>query len=103
MQETNHAQGTIRMTAAPEPATAMDLPPDPVAQATKLVPLLREEAPNIEALGRLTPTVLDALHASGLYRPLLPRQYNGYNAALDTFVKVMETLAGADASPAWCL
>ena len=83
------------MSAVLEPATAMDLPLDPVAQAAKIVPLLREEAPNIEALGRLTPTVVDALHASGLYRTLLPRQYNGYNAGLETFVKVMETLAGA--------
>ncbi|WP_158921809.1 acyl-CoA dehydrogenase family protein [Acidisphaera sp. S103] len=92
------------MSAALEPATAaFDLPPDPVAQARAIVPLLIEEAPKIEALGQLTPAVVDALHAGGLYRTLLPRQYNGYNAGLETFVRVMETLAGADASTAWCL
>ena len=91
------------MSAAQEPTTAMDLPPDPVAQAVKIVPRLREEAPKIEALGQLTPAVVDSLHASGLYRTLLPRQFNGYNAGLETFTKVMETLAGADASTAWCL
>jgi alkylation response protein AidB-like acyl-CoA dehydrogenase len=64
---------------------------------------LREEAPKIEALGQLTEPVVEALHASGLYRTLLPHQFNGYNAGLETFVKVMETLAAADASTAWCL
>jgi alkylation response protein AidB-like acyl-CoA dehydrogenase len=94
------------MSAAPEPATEaapFDLPPDPIAQARAMLPLLREEAPKIEALGRLTPAVVEALHASGLYRVLLPRQFNGYNAGLETFTKVMETLAGVDASTAWCL
>ena len=94
------------MSAALEPATAMaafDLPPDPVAQAGKIAPLLREEAAKIEALGQLTPPVVEALHASGLYRVLLPRVFNGYSAGLETFVKVMETLAAADASTAWCL
>jgi alkylation response protein AidB-like acyl-CoA dehydrogenase len=94
------------MSAALEPATEaapFDLPPDPIAQARAMVPLLREEAPKIEALGQLTPAVVEALHAGGLYRTLLPRQFNGYNAGLETFTKVMETLAGADASTAWCL
>jgi alkylation response protein AidB-like acyl-CoA dehydrogenase len=84
-------------------ADRSDLPPDPVAQAREIVPLLRAEGPNIEALGQLTPAVVEALHASGLYRTLLPRQLNGYGAGLETFVKVMETMAAADASTAWCV
>ncbi|HBK08187.1 MAG TPA: acyl-CoA dehydrogenase [Acetobacteraceae bacterium] len=84
-------------------ATAIQLPPDPVAQARAIAPLLAEEAPKTEALGQLTPTVVDALHAHGLYRTLLPRQLNGYGVGLDTFVKVMEILAAADASTAWCV
>jgi alkylation response protein AidB-like acyl-CoA dehydrogenase len=94
------------MSAVLEPSTEaapFELPPDPVAQARAMVPLLCEEAPKIETLGQLTPAVVDALHAGGLYRTLLPRQYNGYNAGLETFFRVMETLAGADASTAWCL
>jgi indole-3-acetate monooxygenase len=83
--------------------TPFDLPPDPVAQARALVPLLHAEAGKIEALGQLTPAVVEALHASGLYRVLLPRQLNGYAAGLETLVKVMEILAAADASSAWCL
>lgn len=84
-------------------ATAISLPPDPVAQARAIAPLLGSEAPKTEALGQLTPAVVEALHDHGLYRTLLPRRLNGYGAGLDTFVKVMEILAAADASTAWCV
>lgn len=76
---------------------------DPVDRARELVPLLRAEGPKIEALGQLTPTMVEALHASGLYRTLLPRQLNGFGGGLETFGKVMEILAAVDASTAWCL
>jgi alkylation response protein AidB-like acyl-CoA dehydrogenase len=78
-------------------------PPDPVAQAREIAPLLRAEGPKIEALGQLTPTVVEALHARGLYRTLLPSQLNGHGAGLEVFFKVMETMAAADASTAWCV
>ena len=92
------------MSAALElPANTFDPSADPVAQARVIAPLLRAEGPKIEALGRLTPAVVEALHASGLYRTLLPRQLNGYGAGLATFGQVLEILAGADASTTWCL
>ena len=76
---------------------------DPVALAREIAPLLRAEAPKNEALGQLTPTVLEALHERGLYRVLLPKHLGGYGADLTTFVRFMETLAAADASTAWCV
>lgn len=79
------------------------LPDDPVAQARAIAPLLRAEGPKTEALGQLTPAVVEALHAHGLYRTLLPRRLNGYAAGLETFCKVTEVLAAADASTAWCV
>ena len=79
------------------------LPPDPVVQACDIAPLLRAEGVKIEALGQLTDAVVDALHARGLYRTLLPRSLHGHGAGLETFVKVMESLAAADASTAWCV
>jgi alkylation response protein AidB-like acyl-CoA dehydrogenase len=87
----------------PPQVDPFDLTADPVEQARAIAPLLRTEGPKIEALGQLTPAVLDALHASGLYRTLLPRRLNGYGAGLEIFARVMETLAAADASAAWCL
>ena len=85
------------------PADPFDLTADPVAQAREIAPILRAEGPRIDKLGRLTQAVLDAVHGSGLYRTLLPNQLNGYGAGLETFVKVMETMAAADASSAWCV
>ena len=46
---------------------------DPVARAREIVPVLLAEGAAIDAAGRLTPPVVEALHASGLYRTLLPR------------------------------
>jgi alkylation response protein AidB-like acyl-CoA dehydrogenase len=86
-----------------ECADAFALPPDPIAQAKAIVPLLRAETTKIDALGQLTPQVVEALHAHGLYRTLLPPALNGYGAGLETFVKVMEIMAAADASTAWCV
>jgi indole-3-acetate monooxygenase len=94
------------MSAAPdrhEVTGAFDLPPDPLARARAIVPLLRAEAAKIEALGQLTPEVVDALHAGGVYRVMLPRRLNGYGTGLETFCKVMEIMAAADASTAWCV
>ncbi len=81
----------------------VDLSADPIAQARHIAPLLREEGRRIEQLGQLTPAVVEALHASGLYRTLLPRQLNGYGGGLEVFARVMETLAAVDASTAWCV
>lgn len=80
-----------------------DLPPDPVAQARTIAPVLREKAAETEALGQLAPAVVEALHKHGIYRTLLPKSLNGYGAGLTTFVKMMEVLAAADASTAWCV
>jgi alkylation response protein AidB-like acyl-CoA dehydrogenase len=80
-----------------------DLSPDPIERARAIVPVLLAEGSKVEALGQLTPPVVEALHASGLYRTLLPRQLNGFGAGLEVFGKVMEVLAAADASSAWCL
>lgn len=76
---------------------------DPVAAARRVAPLLREHAAETEALRRVAPAVLEALHANGLYRMLLPRDLNGYGTGLESYVKAMEVLAAADASPAWCV
>jgi indole-3-acetate monooxygenase len=79
------------------------VPADPVEQARDIVPILREEAGKIEALGQLTPRVVDALHQRSLYRMLLPKELNGYGVGLEAYVRTMEVMASADASTAWCV
>jgi alkylation response protein AidB-like acyl-CoA dehydrogenase len=76
---------------------------DPLARARALQPLLREAAPRIEAARELTQDVLAALHAAALFRLVLPRELGGAEAPLAVFADVIEAIAEADASTAWCL
>ena len=57
----------------------------------------------IERDRRLPPALLDRLHEAELFRLLLPRSSNGIETDPVTFFHVMETIAQADASTAWCL
>ena len=57
----------------------------------------------IEDTRRLPPALLDRLHDAGLFRLLLPRSSNGIETDPVTFFHVIETIAKADASTAWCL
>src|SRR5262245_66601800 len=43
------------------------------------------------------------MHAARLFHILLPVSLGGGSVDLVTFNQVVETLAAADASPAWCL
>jgi alkylation response protein AidB-like acyl-CoA dehydrogenase len=47
--------------------------------------------------------VLDALHEAQLFRLMLPRSLDGLETDPVTFFHVIETIATADASTAWCL
>src|ERR1700760_567153 len=57
----------------------------------------------IERTRRLPPALLDKLHEAGLFSLLLPRSSNGIETDPMTFFHVIETIARADASTAWCL
>src|ERR1700744_213523 len=57
----------------------------------------------IERTRRLPPALLDQLHEAELFRLLLPRSSNGIETDPMTFFHVIETIARADASTAWCL
>ena len=76
---------------------------DPVARARAVSPLIAAAAPQIEAACALPPALLDALHDAAMFRVLLPRSCGGDEADPATYVAVMETLAAADASAAWCI
>src|SRR5438445_9630756 len=58
---------------------------------------------DIEIARRLPPALLDKLHEAQLFRLLLPRSTNGIETDPITFFHVIETIAKADASTAWCL
>ena len=74
-----------------------------VERARAIAPLIAGEADQIERSRRLTPAVVNALIESGLYRALLPQSLGGAEAAPEAFMQMLEEIAKADASTAWCL
>src|SRR4030095_9847735 len=52
---------------------------------------------------RVTVTAMDALHAAKMFRLLLPRPLDGAELDPVTFVRIIEEIAKADGSTAWCL
>jgi alkylation response protein AidB-like acyl-CoA dehydrogenase len=74
-----------------------------VARARRLAPQIEARADQIEQERRLSEPVLDALFAAGMFRLLLPRSLDGGEVDPATFAAVIEEIAKADASTAWCL
>ena len=76
---------------------------DYIARARALQPLIAEAAPRIETERTLDDAVVAALHEAGLFRMMMPRWLGGGEAPPSVFVQVIEAIARADASTAWCL
>ena len=76
---------------------------DWVARAREVAPLIAEEADRIERERALPEEVISALHERKLFRLLLPRQYGGGEIQPAVYLQVIEEIAKADASTAWCL
>ena len=74
-----------------------------LAAAHRLAPQVAACADRIERERRLPPELVEALCAAGLFRLLLPAAVGGGEVAPRVFATVVETLAGADASTAWCI
>ena len=86
-------------------SSATDLAGDPtlIARAEAVRAAVAAASDQIERERRLPPSLLDRLHEAELFRLLLPRSANGIETDPITFFHVMETIARADASTAWCL
>jgi alkylation response protein AidB-like acyl-CoA dehydrogenase len=78
-------------------------PVDWVARARALVPLIEAAGDRIEAERRIVPDVVAALHQAGIFHMLLPLSMGGGGADIVAFNRVIETIATADASTAWCV
>ena len=76
---------------------------DAIARAHGMVELLRASADRIEAERALPADIVAALHEARLFRLLLPRSLGGDELHLKTLAQVIEVIAGADASTAWCM
>src|SRR6202051_2836108 len=74
-----------------------------VERAKALAPLIAAEAEEIEQTRRLTPKLVSALIENGLYRSLLPKNIGGFESPPMVFMEMLEEIAKADASTAWCV
>ncbi len=74
----------------------------PLAGALALAPRVRAEADRIERERRLTPELVQAMAAAGVFRLLVPRALGGLEVEPTTFVTTVEALAEADGSAGWC-
>jgi len=76
---------------------------DYLRRARDLAPELAAAADEIERRRELPERIIEALVERGLFRLLLPRSLGGAELPPADFVPVIEEVAKADASTAWCL
>jgi alkylation response protein AidB-like acyl-CoA dehydrogenase len=74
-----------------------------IARAEAVRTAVADASGEIERTRRLPPELLDTLYGAGLFRLLLPCSSNGIETDPVTFFHVIETIARADGSTAWCL
>ena len=65
--------------------------------------MLAAAAPRIDAACELPSDVLDAMHAEGMFRLLVPRSIGGAELDPATYIQCVEAIAAGDASVAWCM
>jgi alkylation response protein AidB-like acyl-CoA dehydrogenase len=76
---------------------------DFLARARALAPMFEKAADETERTRQLAPEAVRALIDGGFYRMLQPRFLGGAELPLADFMAVIEEVAKADASTAWCL
>jgi indole-3-acetate monooxygenase len=85
--------------------TSTDLAGDQtvIARAEAVRPAVAAAADEIEKARRLPSSLLSQLQDARLFKLLLPKSAGGIETDPVTFFRVIETIAQADASTAWCL
>jgi alkylation response protein AidB-like acyl-CoA dehydrogenase len=74
-----------------------------IEQARSLIPLIAGATDRVDRDRAIPADVLDAMHAARLFRTLIPASFGGEEVEPGTFFHVIEAIAMADASVAWCL
>jgi alkylation response protein AidB-like acyl-CoA dehydrogenase len=82
-------------------AANQQLKPSLVERATKIAPLLSEQAAACEAQGSLTDRTLDALRSEGFFKFWIPKDFGGDETSAPEALEALETLCRADGSTGW--
>ncbi len=94
---------TVQSAAPPPDARRSAAEGDPLQNAQALAPHLATAAGQIDRQRRVPQPLLDAMIGAGLFRILVPRSLGGLESDPVTFLRVIETIAGAEAGTAWNL
>ena len=86
------------MLAATGPADAASL----IRSARELAPKIEAARPDIERNRQIPGELVDAMAAAGLFSLWLPKALDGPELDLVDYIRVVEELAHADGSAAWC-
>ena len=73
-----------------------------MARVKGIDPIVREHVAQAEGERRLSSAVVDALRWSGVFRMAMPAAWGGPETDVCKQVEIIEALARADASAAWC-
>lgn len=71
-------------------------------RVNEIDPVIREHSDEAETARRLSQPVVDAMRWAGVFRMAMPAAWGGPELDVCTQVEVIERLARADASAAWC-
>jgi indole-3-acetate monooxygenase len=74
-----------------------------LARAQGLSDVIEREADRSESDATLSPVVVEALHESGLFGLMVPKELGGEEADLPTVIEVYEEVCRADGSTGWTL
>jgi 3-hydroxy-9,10-secoandrosta-1,3,5(10)-triene-9,17-dione monooxygenase len=74
---------------------------DLIAVARSFIPRLIEAAPEAERDRHLSPPLIDAMRAAGLFRALQPARWGGHETSLEVFYDITAALAEGDMSAGW--
>lgn len=78
-------------------------PKDTLSLAARFADEIAARADEFEAARQLPQDMADKMAGAGLYDMFVPEAYGGLETDPWTFIEVIERLARADASAAWCL
>jgi alkylation response protein AidB-like acyl-CoA dehydrogenase len=84
-------------------ATEPALAPEYVERTRALAPAIAAAADETERERKVAASLMKTFHDAGMFKLLLPRSLGGAEIDPVTFVRVIEEVAKADGSTAWCL
>src|SRR5262245_33238084 len=71
--------------------------------ARELAPAIRDAALQIEESRELPKPLFKAMADAGLFHMMVPHQLGGAELDMPSYIQIVEEIARADASTAWCL